>query len=262
MWWCIYRLDSYSNLSSGTSYLVGDGLVNTSLVLEEPKQLPDGKDDIQELYLPPGPENLWKLVPVITSHPETLFRNVHIITIAAMRQAGVVARVHLLRPQEETIAHLATVERHLSELRLALPPGWLNPKRNAFSNESYDKHHARLITILHLFMAQLLLSILCCGRMQEDEWLVGWQRVLETCQDIASVAEQWDGSFYLKVDPAISFTIFTALIFLDLHKKSDAISTFNTSIRSKIDHDRTVLRLQLEQFASIWTLSRLPTRKY
>lgn len=106
-------------------------------------------------------------------------------------------------------------------------------------------------------MAQLLLSTLECGRLRDDEWLMIWQQVLEACQDIASIAEQWDGSFCLMVDPAISFTIFTALIFLELHRKSTAISPPN--LQSRIDHDKTVLRLLLEQFASSWTLPRLLT---
>ncbi|OJJ36346.1 hypothetical protein ASPWEDRAFT_49871 [Aspergillus wentii DTO 134E9] len=260
VWWCIYRLDSYTNLSSGTPYVIEDGLVNTSLILGQSNWSSNGTDAFQELYLPLDSEGLWKLVPTVTSHPETLLTNIHIITVAAMRQAGLVSRVHLLRPQEETIARLANVERHLAALRLALPPGWLNPKRNAFSDETHAGHHARLITVFHLFMAQLLLSILGCGRTREDEWLMSWQRVLETCQDIASIAAQWDGSFCLQVDPAITFTIFTALIFIDLHRKSTAIST--PSLLSQIDHDRTVLRLHLEQYASFWTLPRLLTLSF
>lgn len=85
--------------------------------------------------MPPDSEGLWKLVAAVTSSPETLLTNVHNFNVAAMRQAGLVTRMHLLRPQE-TVAHLANVARQLSEIRLALPPGWLNPKRNAFSNVS------------------------------------------------------------------------------------------------------------------------------
>jgi hypothetical protein len=51
------------------------------------------------------------------------------------------------------------------------------------------------------------------------------------------------------VDPAISFIIFTALIFPDLHQKSIVGST--SSPQSSISHDKTILGLQLEQFAHL-----------
>ncbi|KAH8649729.1 hypothetical protein BGZ60DRAFT_422195 [Tricladium varicosporioides] len=247
VWWCIYRLDSYSNISSGTPYLIDERLVNTALIVSYHAP--------QEIFLPSQPADLWKLIRAVTLNPETLLMNIHIITATAMRQAGLIMRVHFLQAREETIARLANVERHISALRQALPPGWLNPRRNAFSNESHVNHHARLVTVLHLRMAQLLLAILNRGRGEESEWPMSWQQVLEVCQDIASISEQWDSSFCLKVDPAISFILFTALIFLDLHKKSTAISRSN--LLSSIDHHMTVLRLQLEQFAYIWTLPRL-----
>lgn len=258
LWWCIYRLDSYSNLSSGTPYLIDSDLSSTFLELGRSEQRPDCEDAAQDTRLPPSFEGLLKLLPAISSDSETMLTNIHTVTTAAMRKAGLVVRVHLSRPQE-TVAHFVNVERHLSTLRLALPPGWLNPRRNAFSNESHADHHARLVTILHLLMAQLLLSILNCGKTQNDEWLMGWQRVLETCQDISSIVEHWDSSFCLKVDPAISFVSFTALIFLDLHKKSSAISAPN--LQAEINHSIAVLRLQLEQFANLWTLPRLLVRK-
>lgn len=252
IWWCIYRLDSYSNLSSGTPYLVDEVLINTSLILRD---LNCAVQAPPQVRLSAHIEDLWNLIPHVTSHPETLITNIHNITITMMRQAGHLMRVCLLKSREETIGQIAAVERQLSTLRLALPTSWLNPKRNAFSQESHTDHHARLVTVLHLLMTRLLLSVMCCARQEEDEWLMSWQQVLETCQNIASIAEQWDSHFCVKVDPAISFIIFTALIFLDIQQKSIAIST--SALHSQIDHDKTVLRLQLEQFATFWTLPRL-----
>jgi hypothetical protein len=104
-------------------------------------------------------------------------------------------------------------------------------------------------------MAQLLLSIADPGLRKGDEWLMSWQHVLEACQDIASIADQWDSSFCLAVDPAISFTIFTALIFLDLQKKT--VNTVGHNQNPNIDHHITILHLQLQHFAKIWTLPRL-----
>ncbi|PWY69604.1 hypothetical protein BO94DRAFT_560715 [Aspergillus sclerotioniger CBS 115572] len=252
IWWCIYRLDAYSNLSSGTPFLIEDSLIDTSLVVG--KQILDDEQP-PELYVSQQVNSLWRLVPAITAHPETMVPNIHNITIAAVRQMGLVTRLHFLRPREETLFHLATVSQHLSEFRMSLPPGWLNPRRNAFTAESQASHHERMVSVLLLLMAQLLLSILHCAASQGNDWLVNWQRVYQTCQDIALVAEQWDSSFCLKVDPAICLTTLTALVFLELHRKSATTNVFN--IDSEIDHEKTVLYLQLEQFASVWTLPRL-----
>lgn len=253
LWWCIYRLDTYSNLASGTPYLIDDTVINTSFNISQRKSASHG------IFLPPNSDNLSQLLPTITLNPETLLNNIHNITVATLRQAGLVIRMHLLRWQEGIAAQVTKVDRQLTALRLALPPGWLNPRRNAFTNETPIDHHERLITVFHLRMAQLLLSVVDCGHGRVDNWLPSWQRVLETCQDIASLAGQWDTAFCLAVDPAITFTIFTTLIFLDLHRKSNGM--LHNSLRASIDHEITILHLQLKHFGGIWTQARLLTCK-
>ncbi|GFF46738.1 hypothetical protein IFM46972_08116, partial [Aspergillus udagawae] len=254
LWWRIYRLDTYSNIASGTPYLIDDAVINTFFCLSETNSVSQG------ILLPPNSAGLSELLPAITSDPETLLNNIYNITIATMRQAGLVTRMHMLRRGAEILAHVADVERQLTTLRLALPPGWLNPRRNAFSNETPVDHNARLITVYLLRMAQLLLSVAECSQRGADDWLSSWQRVLEMCQDIAALAGQWDSAFCLTVDPAITFTIFTTLIFFDLHRKSGP--ALEGSLRSNIDHDITVLHLQLRHFGTIWTQARLLTLSF
>lgn len=187
-WWRIYRLDTYSNLASGTPYLIDDTAINTSLNLRQTKSASQG-------ILLPNTEDLFDLLSILISDSETLLNNFHNITVAIMRQAGLVIRMHMLQRQDGILAQVANVERQLNTLRLALPSGWLNPRRNAFSNETPVDHHARLITVFHLRMAQLLISVVGCGQKRADGGLLSWQRVLETCQDIASLAGQWDSAY-------------------------------------------------------------------
>lgn len=253
LWWRIYRLDTYSNLASGTPYLIDDTVINTFFNFSQAKCASQG------ILLPPNSDGLSELLPAIISDPETLLNNIHNITTATMRQAGIVVRMHMLRWRDGMASQVANVERQLTALRLALPAGWLNPRRNAFANESPIDHHGRLITVFHLRMAQLLISVMECSKRRADDWLSSWQRILETCQDIAALAGQWDSAFCLSVDPAITFTIFTTLIFFDLHRKS-AIALDN-NLRSSINHDITVLHLHLKHFGSIWTQARLLTCK-
>ncbi|KAJ6034280.1 hypothetical protein N7499_001489 [Penicillium canescens] len=264
VWWCVYRLDSYANLSVGTPYLIDETLVNTALIRDQPSDsLEESQPGRQgQLYLPSQPDRLWELLSAIASDsPQTSLFNIHIITTTATRQVGRVARLNMPGRQGETNAYLADLERRLSALRLALSINYLNPMRNAFTNESGSEHHARLVNLFHLSMARLLISLMrCAGREEGNEWLLSWQQVLETCRDITSLSEQWNGAFTLSVDPAISFILFTALIFLNLHKRFAAVAA--SAICTHIEHCENVLLLQLEQFATAWTLPRLLIREF
>ncbi|KAH6869482.1 hypothetical protein B0T10DRAFT_523717 [Thelonectria olida] len=260
VWWFVYRLDTYANLSSGTPYLIDERIVQTALAFDEQLDCrPESQQRPQKpkLFLPFHPDSLWELVPPVTSdsHGTSLF-NLHIITATATRQVGRALQLHMLGLSGETMAPRSDLERRLSALRLALPRNYLNPMRNAFVNETRSSHHARLITVLHLLMARLLISLLSCASLGEgDEWLLSWQQVLETCQDIASISEQWNSAFSLSVDPAVVFIIFTALIFVHLHKNFAGLT--NPTLHSNLEHYQMVLLLLLEQFASTWTLPRL-----
>jgi hypothetical protein len=264
VWWCVYRLDSYANLSAGTPYLIDETLVNTSLIRDQPlDSLEESQPGRQgQLYLPRQPDRLWELLSAIASDSQqTSLFNIHIITATATRQVGRVLRLIMPGQQGETDAYLTDLERRLSSLRLALSTNYLNPMRNAFTHERASEHHARLVNVFHLSMARLLLSLMrCASREEGNEWLLSWQQVLETCQDITSLSEQWNDAFSLSVDPAISFILFTALIFLNLHKRFAAVAT--SAICTHIEHCENVLLLHLEQFAIAWTLPRLLIREF
>ncbi len=267
VWWFIYRLDAYVNLSSGTPYLIDERFVKTGLLNAQrqdgqAEQPQEGLLQPELYYLPSRPNDLWRLVSAITlGPPAALLPNLHIVSSTATRQVGrALQQCMMLMPSAETPASLAEAEGSLSALRLSLPRDYLNPTRNAFLEESRSDHHARLVTVLHLLMCRLLISIITCAAVGQgdDEWLLNWQKVLEACQDIASVAEQWNSSFSLSVDPGVCFIIFTALIFVDLHKK---FARVGADSHPNFEHREVILLLLLEQFASTWTLPKLLIRE-
>ncbi|KAJ5719385.1 hypothetical protein N7493_007840 [Penicillium malachiteum] len=112
-------------------------------------------------------------------------------------------------------------------------------------------------------MTRFIFAIVGCGQEKGEAWFISWQKVLGICQDISASVAQWDDNpFFMKVDPAISFIIFTALIFFDLHKKSATAASgldevAASDLCSAIEHQQNVLRLQLEQLAKFWMLPRL-----
>lgn len=248
IWWCIYKMDSYSNLGSGTPYLIDETLVNTSLMAT-----------IEGISLPSRPAELWQILPSILSNKESSLRNIHMVTITVLRQAGRTNRAYPLRSADDNQTHVTNTERSLSKTCLALPSGWLNPRRNVFSNESSVDHHARLVTVLHLRLARLLLSLTHCGERDGTIWVQHWETILEVCQDIVAVAEHWDSTSTIEIDPAVSFIFFTALTFLTLHKKSTPST--RTELIPSLDHGITILCLQLEQFGRTWTMARLLLRE-
>ncbi|CVL11539.1 uncharacterized protein FPRN_14034 [Fusarium proliferatum] len=253
VWWCVYRLDSYANLSSGTPYQVDERLVNTSLNHQD--QLSQGF--VAPCRLPHDPRSLPDLLLFVkTGSESSVLFNIHLITVTVLRQFGRAMSMRYLVPHEILTANLLDAERTLSAIRLALPRNFLNPGRNAFMNESNTNHHARLVPVLQLHMAQLLAALASCYYLPEgDDWTLSWQRVLETCQNIAGVAEKWDSNYTLTVDPALSLISLTALVFLDIHKKYT--ESTNTHLISEIENCELLLLLQLEQFSAHWKLPSL-----
>ena len=257
IWWCIYRLDSYANFAVGMPYSIDEAAINTALIRWV--DLPEAQcasSSEPKSCLPYDPGALSELLPSISQSPQAsaLF-NIHLVTTTAVRQVGRSLRLHTLRPLEAQ-DFLSTAERHISLLRLAMPTDYFNPRRNVFGLESVADHQTRLESVLHLTMARLAISIVRCNQYPEGEdWIMCWQQVLEACQDIGSVSEQWDSSFALKIDPAISLIVFTALIFLNVHKNSSHTPVLR--LRSSIEHYESVLLTQLEQLAKSWTVPRL-----
>jgi hypothetical protein len=265
LWWCIYRLDSYANLAAGTPYMVDEGSIHTALIQDAASsaELQDQHmASLTLLFLPPRLSYLKDLIPSIVCQSEqTADFNLHLLTVTLMRQIGRGLRQNILSRGEITNPSTADLENQLSVLRLALPTHYLNPMRNALQGETHLMHHARLVDIFHLHMSKLLIAISNCGHVAhgDDEWFLGWQYILETSQDIASAAAQWNPTYSLHVDPAICFIIFTALIFVHLHTKTSTASLHQIS---SIECHESVLLLQLEQFARTWTLSKLLICKF
>lgn len=267
IWWVIYCLDSYVNLSFGTPYLIDERLVRTALLYDPPSDPANlGQDGAlsRRMFLPSEPERLPELASQVASLPQqsnTLLFNIHILTTTCLRQVGRVQRQDLLSPPDEVLLSLAELEQRTHALRLSLPANHFNSTRNVFQNETSSEHHARLPTVLHYLMARLLLTLMKCSRLHgRQEWLLSWQEVLEICQDIVGVSEKWNTSYTLRVDPAMSFIVFTALIFLELHKKFAASS--NPALVSRIAHSENILVLLLEHFANTWSLPRLLSRRF
>lgn len=248
LWWCIYALDSSSNITAATPFVVELDSVRTALPSI------GSSDSGAPIYLCPDTEFLWRTAKEITSRPGDTSFHVHIVTTTLLREAESVSRLWRLNPSSRAREKLKALEDHLSAIKLALPTRYLDVTRNVMSNESTYEHHARLVTILHLHAARLLIEIPRDLQSDAAEWMRAWHQTLEFCEDIVSVVKQWKAQACLSVDPTICFIISAVLMLLHLHSRT-ARST-EEELQARIRAHKNILLLFLEQFASIWQLPR------
>ncbi|RYP22860.1 hypothetical protein DL765_001456 [Monosporascus sp. GIB2] len=256
VWWCIYCLDSYSNISAGTPFIVDEESINTAL----PRR-PFNQDitspwtaSSPKVFLPDGPGELWEVAQEITSYGDINGFNIHMVTATMLRNAGAVLRLRSEKGPGRHRTRIADLKRNLASLRLALPPRYLNPTRNVLKSEVPPDHHVRLTNILHLHMARIILGLPDGLSAGEEEWMENWQQTLEASQDVVRVVEQWDNQFSAHVDPAICFIVFFALAILNLHRRSSIDES--PELANTISQSERILMLFLEQFSSLWTLPR------
>ena len=250
VWWCIYCLDSYCNITASTPFLIETESIRTAL-MKTPGSM-DGQ--ITSIFLPPETSALWKTIKEITACESDYSFNMHIATTALLREAAKLSRLRQQNPTDRLYRRILAMEDHISAVRMALPARYLNVTRNVLGNETTSDHHSRLICILHFHATRLLTA--CPGPFQEDPsgWEDGWQRTLEYCEDIISVVKQWDAQLCPSVDPAICFIILGTFMIVHLHSRDAANS--GSELLDRLTMRKSLLVLFLEQFASIWHLPR------
>jgi hypothetical protein len=253
LWWCIYCLDSYCNITAATPFVVELDSVKTGLV--QNSQSSD-RQFVSEaaIFLPAETELLWKTSKEITSRGGDFSFNIHILTTTIIREAARLSRLWKQNPSERLRSRFDALEHDLSAVRLSLPTHYFNLARNVLLNESSSEHHARLISILQLHASRVLLSFPLNLQENESEWLDRWRRTLEYCEDIVLVVREWNPQQCLSVDPAVCFVISEALMIIHLH--SQDLGNSEPELQIRLQSHKDLLLLFLEQFATIWHLPR------
>ena len=250
VWWCIYCLDSYCNITASTPFVVEIDSIRTALT----KTSETTDSQVVPTFLPPETSVLWKTVKEITAQGGDFNFNMHIVTTALLREAAKLSRLQRQNPSDRRRSRFSALEDHISAVRMAMPARYLNVTRNVLANETSSEQHSRLICILHLHAARLL--TLVPGSLQEDPsgWEDRWQGTLGYCEDIVSVVKHWDAQLCPSVDPAVCFIILAAFMILHLHSKDGANS--DSELLDRLTTNKDLLLLFLELFASIWHLPR------
>lgn len=88
LFWCIYCLDSYSNISVGTPFVVELECINTALPRISHDQTNTNSTSVSKLFLPDDVGDLWKIAKGVVSAGIMVNYNIHMITTTALRHAG------------------------------------------------------------------------------------------------------------------------------------------------------------------------------
>lgn len=257
VWWCIYCLDSYSNITAATPFVVEMDGIRTALVstsLEDQGQNSQGSRALN--FLPTNTKDLWRISAEmgILDTPASYF-NMHIVTTTILRQAATIRRLRRQNPCESLQERHRQFEDHLLAVLLSLPPAFLSESRNVLANEPSVSHHARLVCLLHLYSARLL-NVITLHGSNDEAWESSWQRSLVCAEDIVAVVRHWDSRYCSTVDPAICLIVFSVLVLLHLHEIHEATATQFT-LRDRLEAERNLLILFLRQFSQSWALPRL-----
>jgi hypothetical protein len=251
IWWFIYTLDSYSNIAAGIPCLLERESFKTAL--PRPFPMMASQNPLSPLFLD-DPDGLWKVVQDIFIRGIYVNENLHIVTTAILNEAANIQRRSNQNPSSKLHNRLLSDETHLSAIRLALVPRYLDPARNMAQNESSSEYHARLVCILHLHVTRLLLFMPICVSQTEVERQDRWHRTQECCSDVVAVIKQWDGANSPNVDPAICIIAFVTLCLLLLHSKY--VSKNDLVALERLELDQRVLLLFLEHFGHLWELPK------
>lgn len=257
VWWCIYCLDSYSNITAATPFVVEMDGIRTALVstsLEDQGQNPPGSRAMN--FLPTNTKDLWRISAEmgILDTPASYF-NMHIVTTTILRQAATIRRLMRQNPCETLQERHRQFEDHLQAVLLSLPPAFLSESRNVLANEPSVSHHARLVCLLHLYSARLL-NVITLHGSNDAAWASSWQRSLVCAEDIVAVVRHWDSRYCSTVDPAICLIVFSVLVLLHLHEIHEA-TAMQFTLRDRLEAERNLLILFLQQFSQSWALPRL-----
>lgn len=252
VWWFIFCMDSYSNITAATPFILERESIRTALPRSNAVYGQTEAEAEPALYLD-DPDMLWKTVKEITNRNTMVNESLHIVTTAILNEAAHLQRLVNQNPSTKLRHRLLSLEAHLSAIRLALPPRYLDPARNVLLGESSSDYHARLICVLHLHAARIL-SFLPFHVFESKEGYSRWQRTMEYCEDVVTIIKEWDSLYSLSVDPAVCFIGYTALTILLLHSKS--VNRTNIEMMTKLEADQGILVLFLEQFASLWELPK------
>lgn len=163
LFWCIYCLDSYSNITVAAPFIVETEGILTALpvgqhilLAKSTLSLPTHEQTNSEslIFLSPETGDLWQTTKNIMTSENPVHRNfnMNIVTTSLIRETAISRRLQSQNPRMRLHTRRLALGDHISAVRLALPARYLNPARNTLENESNAEHHTRFVIPAHMFL--------------------------------------------------------------------------------------------------------------
>lgn len=257
LWWFLYCLDSYSNITSAMPCMIEQDTIRTCLPLLHL----DGSSCPRYTPVTIAYENvrLWETVKSLPTCDQGHHFDVHIIMTSLVREAATVYRYQRVAPKRPLSHRINQCEDALVATRLALPAHYQSVIRSPWSGESVMEYHARLINLIMQYTADLVtISAVLVSQDACDDPSI-WDRMLNVCGEIVTAVKHLDCTQLTAIDPAICFVFSTVLAILHLYsvcRLAPTNSGIDETLRSTIERQKRILLLFLENFSAHWFLPR------
>jgi hypothetical protein len=257
LWWMIYCLDSYSNITNGMPCMVERETIRTNLPLLHM----DGQicTKLTSVTLAYENSKLWETVRSLPDCGHEHDFDIHIVMTSLIRESATVYRHQRLAPKRSLRHLIVKCEDNIVSTRLALPIQYHKLARNLWSNESVVQYHARLINLILQHMSTLLALMAITVAQDVDFDITVWDRMLNTCNEIVIIVKNMDCTHLAAIDPAVCFIFSTVLAVLQLYlvcQLPAADSSAQEELSSMIERQKRILLLFLENFSAHWFLPR------
>jgi hypothetical protein len=257
VWWMVYCLDSYSNITNGMPCMIERETIRTNLPLLHM----DGQTCTKLTPVTLAHENsmLWETVRSVPNCAHEHHFDVHIVMTSLIRESATVYRHQSLAPERQLRHRIVQCEDNVVSTRLALPVEYQTLVRTLWLKETVVQYHARLINLILQHMSALLALMATTVSLDVSFDITIWNRMLNTCNDIVEIVKNMDCAHLAAIDPAVCFILSTVLAILQLYlvcQLPAVDSPAQEELGSMIERQKRILLLFLENFAAHWFLPR------
>ena len=250
VWWLIHGLDSHSNISAATPFVVEAESIRTAIKRVHANSAHD--DGL--IFLPADVGDMWETIKTLIRCDATDHFSLHIAITAWINQVAKIYRLGLQGQNSQLESRLRTLEDTFVTVRLAFPSWYLNSTRMASQNETRLQHNARLVNCIVLLATQTLLAATAMLHSPTTQLVDGWNRMLESCDRVVSVVKACDPQSFTAMDPALCLIVSLHWSLLDLYARCQ--HEIHPGLQAKLMRHKQILVLFLEQFAMYWYLPR------
>ena len=252
VWWSLYYLDSFSNLLSGTPFLIEKESIQAALVSTAPIPLSTAPHESDKIFLPADCGLLPLTIKAIIKHGGSVNRSIRILAVTLLREAGMLRRLMVQSPSESLRIRITALESHFTAIQDALPSGFMDATQQSALDASTGAYFDRLTSVLFIYFARVLAMIPSLAQADEAEWMYRWGRTLVFCEAAVGVASHWERSPSL-IDPLVEIVFAGLITMLELQTR---LHTTTAVMKDLLEAQKQKLEFLLLRSVPGWRLGQ------